>query len=154
VARELRRRFHARRVPGYDSAPGPAWPSASDGSYDENTPLTELGHRQATQLADALAAGTRLVVVYSSPYPRALETATPLCQQLVVRPSVDPRLAEFQLGTGSFESIPQRPDLIVWRPEHRGVEHGETLGEFSARVAAFRNEVVERHVPLLHCTLP
>jgi broad specificity phosphatase PhoE len=118
---------------------------ASDGSYDENTPLTKLGHRQATRLADALTAGTRPVVVYSSPYPRAQETAIPLCQQLTVRPSVDPRLAEFQLGTGSFESIQQRLDLIVWCPEHRGVENGETLGEFSARVAAFCNEVVERH---------
>jgi broad specificity phosphatase PhoE len=118
---------------------------ASDGSYDENTPLTELGHRQAAQLADALASGTRPVVVYSSPYPRALETATPLCQQLALRPSVDPRLAEFQLGTGSFESIQQRLDLKVWRPEHQGVENGETLGEFSARVATFCNEVVERH---------
>jgi broad specificity phosphatase PhoE len=118
---------------------------ASDGSYDENTPLTELGHRQAAQLADALASGTRPVVVYSSPYPRALETATPLCKQLALRPSVDPRLAEFQLGTGSFESIEQRLDLIVWRPEHRGVENGETLGAFFARVAAFCNEVVEQH---------
>ncbi|CAN5737687.1 histidine phosphatase family protein [soil metagenome] len=118
---------------------------ASDGSYDENTPLTELGHRQSGQLADALTARTRPVVAYSSPYPRALETATPLCQQLAVRPCVDPRLAEFQLGTGSFESIQQRLDLLLWRPEHRGVENGETLGEFSARIAAFCNEVVERH---------
>jgi broad specificity phosphatase PhoE len=68
-----------------------------------------------------------------------------LCQQLALRPSVDPRLAEFQLGTGSFESIQQRLDLKVWRPEHQGVENGETLGEFSARVATFCNEVVERH---------
>jgi broad specificity phosphatase PhoE len=118
---------------------------ASDGSYNENTPLTELGHRQAAQLANALAAGTRPVAVYSSPYPRALETATPLCQQLSVRPKVDPRLAEFQLGTGSFESIQQRLDLMMWRPEHQGIDNGETLGEFSARVAAFCNEVVERH---------
>jgi broad specificity phosphatase PhoE len=58
---------------------------------------------------------------------------------------VDPGLAEFRLETGSFESIRQRPDVIVWRPEHRGVEGGETLREFSVRVSAFCDEVVERH---------
>jgi broad specificity phosphatase PhoE len=74
-----------------------------------------------------------------------VETAAPLCRKLGVQPIIDPDLAEFQFEIGSFESIQQRPDLILWRPEHRGVEYGETLGRFSARVAVFCDKVVERH---------
>lgn len=118
---------------------------AGDGSYDETTPLSELGHLQAARLADALTAGVLPTAVYASPYPRALETAAPVCRRLGVQPVIDPDLAEFQLGTGTFESIQQRLDLVVWRPEHRGVEDGETLGGFSARVAGFCDEVVGRH---------
>ncbi|MGH3146386.1 MAG: histidine phosphatase family protein [Rubrobacter sp.] len=118
---------------------------ADDGSYDENTPLSELGRLQAARLAYTLAAGARPAAVYASPYPRALETAAPLCLKLGVQPVVDPDLAEFQFESGSFESIQQRPDLIVWRPERRGVEGGETLGGFSARVSIFCEEVVGRH---------
>jgi len=119
---------------------------ARDGSYGRETPLSDLGRLQATAVAHELAARTRPAAVYISPLPRAVETATPLCARLDLKAVVDPRLAEFELGSGSLESAQQRPDLVIWRAEHRGVENGETLGEFSARVAAFCDEIVRRHL--------
>ena len=118
---------------------------ARDGSYDEYTPLSDFGRSQAARLAHALGVGTTPTIVYTSPLPRALETAAPLCQKLNLEPVVDARLAEFDLGSNPFEVVQLRPDLVVWQAEHRGVEHGETLGAFTARVAAFCDEVVARH---------
>jgi broad specificity phosphatase PhoE len=118
---------------------------ANNNSYDQHTPLSNLGHQQATLVADALASRP-VRAVYTSPFPRARETASPLCQRLRFQPITDSRLAEFDFGSKPFDVVQQRPDLVVWHPDHRGVEHGETLAAFSARVATFCNEVAERHV--------
>lgn len=118
---------------------------ARDNSYGQQTPLSALGRHQAAHVADALVATHRPVAVYSSPYPRAGETAAPLCQKHNLQPVVDPRLAEFDLGSQPFAVVQQRPDLQVWRPEHTGVEHGETLAAFSTRVASFCEEIAVRH---------
>ena len=85
-------------------------------------------------------------VVYTSPFPRAVETSVPLCERLGLEAVVDERLAEFEVpSTTSIEFIYQRPDLAVWKPEHTGVEGGETLAEFSDRVGRFCEEAVDRH---------
>lgn len=118
---------------------------ADDGSYDRHTPLSELGRRQSETLADALAAEPPPDIVYASPYPRALATGEPFCQRLGVEAKVDGRLAEFELPVASFEEMDARPDLILWHPDHTGIEGGESLGEFSARVSAFCEDAVERH---------
>ncbi len=118
---------------------------AEDGSYDRRTPLSELGRRQSEALAGKLAGGFGGAVVYASPYPRALATSAPLCGRLGVEPFVDGRLAEFEIPVPSFEEASERPDLILWLPDHTGVEGGETIGEFTARVSSFFDEAVERH---------
>ena len=118
---------------------------AGDGSYGSERPLSELGRLQAEAVANALAAVKTPTAVYTSPYPRAAETARPICRELGLKAAVDARLAEFDLGTGSLEAAQKRPDLVVWRPEHKGVETGETLEQFSVRVATFCDEIVERH---------
>lgn len=118
---------------------------ADDGSYDHRTPLSELGRRQSEVLAAALAADPAPDTVYASPYPRALATGEPFCRRLGVELIVDERLAEFEIPVASFEETVTRPDLILWHPDHTGVEGGESLGEFSARVAAFCEDAVERH---------
>ena len=119
---------------------------ARDGSYGPETGLSELGRLQAAAIARILAREASSATVYTSPWPRAVETANPLCAALDLRAVVDPRLAEMRFGPGTLESAQSRPDLMAWKPEHRGVESGETLGEFAARVAAFCDEVVERHL--------
>jgi probable phosphoglycerate mutase len=84
--------------------------------------------------------------VYASPLPRARDTAAPLCRRLDLQPIIDPRLTEFDLGSNPFEVVMQRPDLVVWRSAHRGLESGETLGAFGERVAAFCDHVAAHHL--------
>ena len=49
---------------------------STDGSYGPDTPLSELGRRQADAVGAALATGSHLSAAYTSPLPRALETAS------------------------------------------------------------------------------
>lgn len=120
-----------------------AW--GNDGLYGRETPLNDLGRQQAEVLANYLIARDPIVTVYASPLLRSLETAAPLCERLRLEAVVDSRLVEFELGTDSIASILERPDLLIWRPEHKA-DDGESLQEFSARVAAFCDEIVERHL--------
>jgi 2,3-bisphosphoglycerate-dependent phosphoglycerate mutase len=112
--------------------------------YGPDTPIGRLGRLQVAALVSRLAAAAPPVVVYSSPLPRAMQTASPVCERLGLEAVLDPRLTEFELGTKEIEVILERPDLQVWHPEHLAPD-GETLREFSARVAAFCDEIVERH---------
>ena len=118
---------------------------AGDGSYGPDTPLSELGRNQAEKLAQSLSHDPVPVAVYTSPFARALETAVPLCQKRSLSPIPDLRLREFELGATSLHEAQQRPDLVLWKPDHRGVQGGETLEEFSARVATVCNEVADQH---------
>ena len=120
---------------------------AADGSYGPDTPLSGLGRLQVAALTEALAAGSPPTVVYTSPLPRAVETATPLCERLGLEAIVDARLTEFDLGSRPLEVIQQqRPVLAVWRPEHSGIEGGQTLAQFSSLVAAFCDEIAGRYL--------
>ena len=109
------------------------------------TPLSQLGRRQATALASELIAGEPIAAVYTSPLPRAMETAAALCERLGLTAVTDDRLVEFELGVKTLEAIQERPDLLIWRPEDKGAD-GESLRDFSARVATFCDEVVKRHL--------
>jgi probable phosphoglycerate mutase len=119
--------------------------AAQSPQLGRETPLSELGRLQAATLASKLESSGPIVAVYTSPLRRAVETAVPLGERLGLEVLHDPRLIEFEMGTLSIEAIRKRPDLLIWKPEHKAVD-GETLGEFSARVASFSDEVVERHV--------
>jgi probable phosphoglycerate mutase len=117
---------------------------AHDGSYDRHTPLSELGRQQANALATALVTCAPSAI-YASPFPRAMETAAPLCRTLGVEPVIEPRLAEFEMAAATLDAALERADLMFWRAEHRGTDQGETLHEFSERVAEFCDEVAMRH---------
>ena len=109
------------------------------------TPLSKLGHRQAAALASCIGAGEHPVAVYTSPLRRATETTAHICEKLGLNAIVDPRLAEFELGTMPLGLVQARPDLLLWRPEHRGTD-GVSLSEFSTRIAAFCDEIVSKHL--------
>ncbi len=119
---------------------------ARDGSASlgRTTPLSDLGRKQAVAIARALS-DDRTDAVYTSPLPRAIETAAPLCTRLNLAPILEPRLTEFEMGTLAIEAIQARPDLAIWRPDDRAVD-GESLSAFSARVADLCRELTERHV--------
>jgi broad specificity phosphatase PhoE len=108
------------------------------------SPLSEQGRQQAERVATALAAEPFLSVLYSSPLPRATATADVIGQRLSLIPRLDPRLAEFDLGTRHIDEIVERSDLLIWRPTDIGAD-GETLRSFCQRVGAFCDEVVARH---------
>lgn len=84
--------------------------------------------------------------MYVSPFPRALETAAPLCRMFGIEPVIEPRLAEFEMAAATLDAALERADLLFWKAEHRGVDRGETLRQFSERVAAFCDEVAARHL--------
>ena len=117
-----------------------------DGSYNRETPLNQVGRLQAAATAKQIGSSSLPTAVYTSPFPRALETAVLLCERLELEPIVEPRLAEFELPSTSLESAQQRPDLILWRSDHSGVANGETLGDFCVRVGACCEEIVQHHL--------
>ena len=108
------------------------------------TPLSELGCRQAEALAAHFAVDVPPDVVYTSPLPRAAQTAGHICEKLGLEPISDSRLEEFELGTTSLDTLHEQPHLQFWKPEHGGVD-GVTLEEFSARIAEFYDGVVDKH---------
>lgn len=118
---------------------------AADGSYGNDTSLSQTGREQAQAVAAALAPEVAPTVVYTSPYPRAAETAKPLCRRYGITPTVDTRLAEFELPPTTLENIRQSSGLALWRPDHRGMPDGETLAAFSGRVASACEDIVLRH---------
>ena len=115
--------------------------------YGPAVALTALGRRQASHIADGLAARdvTRLV---SSPYARARQTAEISAQRLGSALDIDDRLAEIQMGDESDVSIEEIVDeqryLRLWQPHHRHSVQGETLAGFQERVSAALSEIVER----------
>lgn len=115
-----------------------------DGSYGDETPLSALGRRQAAALAAALVAHPP-TALYTSPLARAAETAALLGAKLGLTPLVDDRLTEFTIPPTPLDQIALRPDLAFWHHEHRGGPGGESLGEFSARVATCCDDLVLRH---------
>jgi 2,3-bisphosphoglycerate-dependent phosphoglycerate mutase len=118
--------------------------AAGSSHYGPDTLIGQLGRLQVAALVSKLVAAVPPAVVYTSPLPRAVQTASPVCERLGLEAVLDPRLTEFELGKQEIEIILERPDLLIWHPDHRAAD-GEILREFSARVAAFCDEVVERH---------
>jgi probable phosphoglycerate mutase len=78
-------------------------------------PLTALGHRQASRMADWLA-NERIDRLYTSPMLRARQTALPLAERLAHEPSVDPRIAEFDRDHHSYVPLEElkRTDYPRW----------------------------------------
>ena len=115
-----------------------------DEPYGPDTPLNPLGHRQAEATAEAISRTHSIAAIYSSPFPRALQTAEPLCLRLDQGAQVDDRLSECQVQPQAPDE--EHQDLELWQPYHRGVRGGESLEEFSLRVADVIEELCERHL--------
>jgi len=108
-------------------------------AIDASTPLDEVGRAQSEHAASMLV-GAGVHRIFSSPTRRALETAEIIGTALGLEPEVDAPLREFELGTegatsGEAAQRP-RPDLALWRPEHRVRRDAESLGDFQSRVTA------------------
>lgn len=108
--------------------------------------LTELGQQQAEAAAEALA-GSGIRRIISSPYTRALQTATPVARRLgvpiIVTPTVRERYAfSCDIGSPRTALMQSWPDIDlshideVWWPAIEEPDH-----QIEARAALFRGEM-------------
>lgn len=108
-----------------------------------DTPLTELGHRQAVRVAERLSrelAGVSLTL-YASDLVRARETAEHIALRLAVEPLLDQRLREWNNGDSAgmtWEEANSRwPQPSRWTADLRHWPGSETWREFQVRAGAF-----------------
>ena len=118
---------------------------AVSGVIGQLSPLSELGRRQAAVLAEALASGPKVAALYSSPLLRASQTAEAIGARLSLKPLLEARLTEFELGVQPLEQLADRRDLLLWRSQDAGAD-GETLGSFCRRVGDCFDEISRRHL--------
>jgi probable phosphoglycerate mutase len=104
-------------------------------------PLTELGHRQAQRLAQALS-GEEFDEVLVSPLVRARQTAAPLLETLGRGEIVDPWLEEIRdplwHGTPAEKAAEAYAELKGRKAEDRwhGLNGGESMRDFVTRIRA------------------
>jgi probable phosphoglycerate mutase len=110
--------------------------------------LNERGHRQAALLAERL--GRAPAALYSSPMPRALQTAAPLAARfgLEIRPSE--ALLEIDFGAWAgrdFASLEGDPLWQRWNAERASARtpEGETMAEVQQRALAGLGDMAARH---------
>ena len=105
-------------------------------------PLTEEGRRQAAAAARRLAR-VRFDAAYSSPLPRAIQTAEIVLAGRDVPLVIEPRLADIRSG---FDGSPVNEYFaaIAHDPLHARVNGGESLLDHAARLAGFLAWLGER----------
>jgi alpha-ribazole phosphatase len=113
--------------------------------------LGEAGHEQARLLAPRLAA-VRPTALYSSPRPRAVQTARPVADLLGIEPEIVADLRELEFGElegMALVDIGQRhPELVGWtsRPSGAVFPGGETVSSVRDRTVA-ATEAIARANP-------
>jgi 2,3-bisphosphoglycerate-dependent phosphoglycerate mutase len=122
---------HAESEPSAD-VPEPAWP------------LSARGLAQATALVPAMR-GLDISAIYSSPFPRALQTVAPLAAALAVDVSVIDELRERALGRVPFGadigSLVQR----CWADASFALPGGESNAACARRVVQAVAQLASRH---------
>ena len=109
-----------------------------------DTPLTELGHRQAHLVAERLRRDLNGIPIrlFTSDLLRTRNTAQHIADAFGIEPVADARLREFNNGEAAGLAIdemlrrwpePAQP----WPPDHRQWPGGETWREFRARAGEF-----------------
>jgi 2,3-bisphosphoglycerate-dependent phosphoglycerate mutase len=117
----------------------PEW--VRDGLTVVDPPLTELGHRQAARLAEALR-DEEFDEILVSPLLRARQTAAPLLHALGRSEVIDPWLEEIRdpvwHGSPAEKAAEAYAELRGRKAEDRwhGLEGGESMRDFVARIRA------------------
>ena len=123
--------------------------NAAGTNYDDAS-LSPLGRAQAAAVGRAVA-DRRPDALYTSPAPRAAETAASIAAAVGLAADADERLGEYLLGSVgaglTAKQLHDRSDhLRVWQPDDQVAPDGESLRQFAARVAAALEEIVARHL--------
>jgi broad specificity phosphatase PhoE len=115
-------------------------------------PLDDVGRRQASAVAQHLAASDRPDVIVASPLLRARETAEAIAALLNMPIEIDPELAELNFGSfegWSFDEIrQQRPDFAAQVADFEFDVHwpdGERLSEFHFRTRSALTNLATRY---------
>jgi broad specificity phosphatase PhoE len=115
-------------------------------------PLTERGRRQARELAAHLCGRDDVLALYTSPYPRALETARAIGGALGMEPVPRAGLAEMDVGKAAgyrFEDWAQKFPEEAERFRDEGVDYawpgGESGRQLATRAAAEVDRILESH---------
>ena len=117
----------------------------------EDASLSTLGRMQAAAVAHACT-DPPPAALYSSPAPRARQTADVIGVATGLSVTVDERLLEYRSGTITDpgltveQILERRGDLLAWHPNSKLAPDGETIREFAARVEAVTDEITARHV--------
>jgi len=116
--------------------------------------LTAEGHQQATLLAIRLATLERVESLYSSPLPRALDTARPIGDALHLDPILHPDLREIEFGQAGGLTLdefrrrwPEKARL--WDdPSNLSLRWpaGESRSEFQQRAVRTLDALVQAHL--------
>jgi 2,3-bisphosphoglycerate-dependent phosphoglycerate mutase len=111
-------------------------------------PLTDLGYRQALEVAEQIRAKFQAELVVASPFLRARETARVIAESLKLPLKIEPDLYERDVGAlkgKSYDSLeisfgydPMAPWL--WRPEG-----GESYEDVKARVGPILDRLAREH---------
>lgn len=122
-----------------------------------DTPLTDLGHRQAELVARRLKRelGETPVRLYTSDLIRTWQTAEHIAAELGVAPVADARLREFNNGAAAGltleEALRAYPEAEgPWPADHRQWPGGETWREFHRRTGGFLDDLsLDGPVPIV-----
>ncbi len=115
-----------------------------DPRFEQNDrPLSAEGRRQAEQLADELA-GLGIEQVYTSPYPRAMQTVEPLARRLGLDPVVVEDLRERLLAPGPLAGWMVQLERS-WADFAFALPGGESSAEAQARVWRVLQPLSEQH---------
>ena len=116
-----------------------------------DVPLSALGLHQAELVADRLA-GEKFDAIYASDLKRAWQTASPIAEKVGLPVSTEPRLREMSFGVLEGlkweEAQKKYPEMLkAWLDDYNHPpEGGESMDVFLARIAAFRDDLLSRHV--------
>jgi broad specificity phosphatase PhoE len=116
------------------------WNEAQRWQGSADRPLTELGKRQATELAERLR-GTELDAIYASDLRRARETAEVVARTKGLDVEMTPDLREVDVGSweglSRAEAEERFPEAYArWLQGGEGWDDGETYEQMSERVLA------------------
>ncbi|MBI4674420.1 MAG: alpha-ribazole phosphatase [Chloroflexi bacterium] len=125
-----------------------AWNQRRVYTGQQDVPLSELGQRQAAQLAEHLAE-TPLAEIYASPLKRANDTVQPLAKLKHQNITLDARLAEIHHGAWEGNSASEvrtqyAAEYLAWRTQPHRVQmpEGESLEDVAQRVQSFLRDVL------------
>ena len=119
-------------------------------------PLSEVGRKDAIQIATKLPKIAKIDCIISSPLIRAVETASPIAKQLHIPIETDERILEQDLGIFSgmsYKELEHRDDYMHdrsnrWNWVPLG---GESYEMVSARVASFFKALDEMNFQSILC---